>query len=180
MLGASSALGARQLRGNSAASRGGKSLVNTFPFNAGGGAHNLHDHAHHPEEDRSAHLPAQALAAREQRQGAEAAPTGFSDVAGAAPGPDGKRCIDKVEMVEETEYDDVVQCDHSYDKRCHTTFVTNYESQQEEECEENFRKICFINYEQVTVDVSCVDGCCIKCTRRSLLTRRLRSVDSRW
>merc|ERR1712198_443114 len=43
---------------------------------------------------------------------------------------DGKRCIDKVEMVEETEYDDVVQCDHSYDKRCHTTYVTNYESQQ--------------------------------------------------
>ena len=33
-------------------------------------------------------------------------------------------------MIEETEYDDVVQCDHSYDKRCHTTYVTNYESQQ--------------------------------------------------
>ncbi|XP_023336890.1 uncharacterized protein LOC111707934 [Eurytemora carolleeae] len=43
-------------------------------------------------------------------------------------------------MVEETEYDEVVQCDHSYDRRCHTTYVTNYESQQEEECEENFRK----------------------------------------
>jgi len=52
-------------------------------------------------------------------------------------------------MVEETEYDDVVQCDHSYDKRCHTTYVTNYESQQEEECEENFRKSCFIEYEQI-------------------------------
>merc|ERR1712201_64805 len=56
---------------------------------------------------------------------------------------------DKVEMVEETEYDDVVQCDHSYDKRCHTTYVTNYESQQEEECEENFRKSCFIEHEQI-------------------------------
>ena len=41
-------------------------------------------------------------------------------------GPDGKRCIDKVEMVEEIVYDDVVTCDHSYDKRCHTTYVTNY------------------------------------------------------
>merc|ERR1712106_48041 len=40
-------------------------------------------------------------------------------------------------------------CDHSYDKRCHTTYVTNYESQQEEECEENFRKSCFIEYEQI-------------------------------
>ena len=36
-------------------------------------------------------------------------------MAAARPGQDGKRCIDKVEMVEETEYDDVVQCDHSYD-----------------------------------------------------------------
>ena len=54
-----------------------------------------------------------------------------------------------VEMVEETEYDQVVQCDHSYDKRCHTTYVTNYDSQQEEECEENFRKSCFIEYEQI-------------------------------
>merc|ERR1719317_642676 len=54
-------------------------------------------------------------------------------------------------MVEETEYDDVVQCDHSYDKRCHTTYVTNYESQQEEECEENFRKSCFIEYEQIAL-----------------------------
>jgi len=52
-------------------------------------------------------------------------------------------------MIEEIEYDDVVQCDHSYDKRCHTTYVTNYDSQQEEECEENFRKSCFIEYEKI-------------------------------
>ena len=67
----------------------------------------------------------------------------------AAASADGKKCIDKVEMIEETEYDDVVQCDHSYDRRCHTTYVTQYESQQEEECEENFRKNCFIEYEQI-------------------------------
>ena len=30
----------------------------------------------------------------------------------------------KVEMIEETEYDEVIQCDHSYDRRCHTTYVT--------------------------------------------------------
>merc|ERR1712142_1300731 len=54
-------------------------------------------------------------------------------------------------MVEETEYDDVIQCDHSYDKQCHTTYVTNYDSQQEEECEENFRKRCFIEYEQIAI-----------------------------
>merc|ERR1739845_323989 len=86
---------------------------------------------------------------RISRQGGDDTDVSFGAVAGAAPGPDGKKCIDKVEMVEETEYDEVEQCDHSYDKRCHTTYVTNYESQQEEECDENFRKSCFIQYEQI-------------------------------
>merc|ERR1711942_469317 len=130
-------LGARQLRGN-AAQRDGKSLVGTFPFNA--------DHAHAHDH----HEPArQAINARPARQGGDDTGVSFADVAAAGPGNDGKKRIDKVEMVEETEYDDVVQCDHSYDRRCHTTYVTNYESQQEEECEENFRKNCFIEYEQI-------------------------------
>merc|ERR1712098_237291 len=53
-----------------------------------------------------------------------------------------------IQMVEETVYEEVIRCDHSYDKRCHTTYVTSYESQQEEECEENFRKTCFIACEK--------------------------------
>ena len=67
-----------------------------------------------------------SLDARGQRQGSDGGAPSFDDVAGARPGNDGKRCIDKVEMIEETEYDDVVKCEHSYDKRCHTTYVTNY------------------------------------------------------
>ena len=54
----------------------------------------------------------------------------------------GKRCVDKVEEVEEIVYDDVEECHHSYDKKCHTTYQTEYESQQEEECEDNFQKTC--------------------------------------
>merc|ERR1711874_531017 len=99
-----------------------------------------HDH----DNERSA---SQSLAGRAQRQGGDGTDVSFRAVAAAGPGGVGKRCIDKVEMVEETGYDEVVQCDHSYDKRCHTTYVTNYESQQEEECDENFRKNCFIEYE---------------------------------
>merc|ERR1719483_890009 len=59
----------------------------------------------------------------------------------------GRKCIDKVIMTEETVYDEVITCDHSYDKRCHTSYVTNHESQQEEECKENFKKSCYIDYE---------------------------------
>ncbi len=120
-----------------------RSLLNTFPFNA--------------QNNNQAGLPvARNLVPalnidtnRANRQGSADTDVSFPSVAAARPGADGKRCIEKVEMVEETEYDEVVQCDHSYDRRCHTTYVTNYESQQEEECEENFRKNCFIDYEKI-------------------------------
>merc|ERR1711875_119378 len=141
---AEAALAARQLRNNHLQERGSRSLVNTFPFNQRAGEDHHGDHGDHHEAHE-----ASSLDSRASRQGEEGGSVSFPDVAGAEPGDDGKRCIDKVEMVEETEYDDVVQCDHSYDRRCHTTYTTNYESQQEEECEENFRKSCFIEYEQV-------------------------------
>jgi hypothetical protein len=47
-------------------------------------------------------------------------------------------------------------------RRCHTTYVTTYDSQQEEECEDNFRKNCFIEYETIafnqTAKVSYADS----------------------
>merc|ERR1712037_246621 len=137
------ALGERRLRGDQV-ERDQRSLTNTFPFNQKGGAEEHHGH----HEEQHGHHEASELANRDSRQGADV-DVSFPAVAAAGPGSDGKRCIDKVEMVEETEYDDVVQCDHSYDRRCHTTYTTNYESQQEEDCEENFRKSCFIEYEQI-------------------------------
>merc|ERR1719230_67110 len=138
----SGVLSVRQLRPQSEP-REGKSLVNTFPFNS-----NIqHDHHNHHDD----HVPGQALDARNQRQGSADRVPNFSEVAAARPDPnnDGKRCIDKVVTVDVIEYDEEVHCDHSYDTRCHTTYVTNYESQQEEECEENFRKNCFIDYEKI-------------------------------
>merc|ERR1711981_1094503 len=83
-----------------------RSLVNTFPF--------------------SPRRPDTAPPLRADRQTSPTDSVSFDQVAAARPNNDGKRCI---EMVEVTEYDDVVQCDHSYDRRCHTTYVTNYESQ---------------------------------------------------
>jgi len=140
-----SALGARKLK--SSKPREEKSLLNTFPFNSKGT--DAADHDHLIEKQPSVQLT--ALDSEQRRGGGGSSSDGlsFGDVAGASPGRDGRRCIDKVETIEETEYDEVVQCDHSYDRRCHTSYVTNYESQQEEECEENFRKNCFINYEKI-------------------------------
>jgi len=144
-----------------------KSLLNTFPFNKQeeDGEHDHQPHHagqedHHPhhadqEDDVESNLsqsfkqPQIQLDARNFRQGSEINGVSFNEVSQAGPGGDGKKCIDKVEMVEETEYDDVVQCDHSYDKRCHVSYITNYVSQQEVECEENFVKNCFIDYEQI-------------------------------
>merc|ERR1712241_590599 len=116
-------LGARTLRGNSV--RESRNLLGTFPFNAQDGEdhHGAH-HGHHGQGH--GRQPVQSLEARAQRQGDDT-DVSFPAVAAAGPGADGKRCIDKVEMIEEIEYDDVVQCDHSYDRRCHTTYVTQYE-----------------------------------------------------
>merc|ERR1712179_353874 len=142
---AEAALGARRLRNNQ--SRDSRSLTGTFPFNQKGA--NEEHHGDHQENHDAPAASVSSFDSRASRQGDAEAAVDFGAVAAAGPGADGKRCIDKVEMVEETEYDDVVQCDHSYDRRCHTTYVTNYESQQEEECEENFRKNCFIEYEKI-------------------------------
>jgi len=69
----------------------------------------------------------------------------------------GKKCVDKIEQVEEIEYDELEECHHTYDKKCQTSYATEYESQQEEECEDNYKKSCEITYsphaENVTVQV---------------------------
>ena len=39
-----------------------------------------------------------------------------------------------------SEYDDEIHCKHSYSQKCHTTYTTDFEPQQEEECNENFKK----------------------------------------
>lgn len=80
------------------------------------------------------------------RQGAPHPPPPINvGVLAAAP----EQCVEKIVVVEEIEYEDQIDCKHSYDKKCHTTYTTDYEPQQEEECEENFKKDCFIEYKKV-------------------------------
>jgi len=138
----------------SAQRRNGKNLRGVFPFRqeAGrsAGHHEHHDHGdhHHDHGVQKAPSTGLALPARGSRQGAnDDVALDIGSIAAA-----GERCIDKVVMVEETEYDDVIECKHSYSEKCHTTYTTDFEPQQEEECEENFIKECFIEYKKVASD----------------------------
>ena len=65
---------------------------------------------------------------------------------------DGKICIQKVMMQERTEYQEVMTCTHDYVERCHDSFITTYEPHQEQECDENFRKVCNIVYEDSAIN----------------------------
>merc|ERR1739845_29433 len=136
--------------------RAGKNLRGTFPFsqNRGGNArgaapqHIDHGHHGHHEDHHAHHAQAGFDDIRDARQrgrgGGDEVALDIGSIAAA-----GERCIDKVVMVEETEYDDVVTCKHSYSEKCHTTYTTDFEPQQEEDCEENFVKSCFIEYRKV-------------------------------
>merc|ERR1712240_702779 len=103
---------------------------------------------HHHEEHHAHHEVDATRASRQRgRGGGDDVALDIGSIAAA-----GERCIDKVVMVEETEYDDVVTCKHSYSEKCHTPYPTAFEPQQEEECEENFIKNCFIEFRKVASD----------------------------
>lgn len=137
--------------------RDGKSFVNTFPFNAGG-LSSAHDHGQGHGQGQSP-APAEAFGGSslssssnlnrspKQQVGNNVVPLDIGTIAAA-----GEKCVDKVVMVEETEYDDEIHCKHSYSQKCHLTYATDYEPQQEEECEDNFKKRCFIEYKNVAKD----------------------------
>merc|ERR1711992_90221 len=128
--------------------RAGKNLRGTFPFNSRNNnraaAHHGDHHGHHEEHHAHHNVDDTRDARQRGRGGGDDVALDIGSIAAA-----GERCIDKVVMVEETEYDDVVTCKHSYSEKCHTTYTTDFEPQQEEDCEENFVKSCFIEYKKV-------------------------------
>merc|ERR1711962_1619100 len=124
--------------------RNGKNLAGVFPF-----AQTAGDHHHHHHEEQKAPIAALSVPARGARREEIIFPNDDVSLDIGTIAAAGERCIDKVVMVEETEYDDVITCKHSYSEKCHTTYTTDFEPQQEEECEENFVKNCFIEYKKV-------------------------------
>ena len=142
--------------------REGKTLVNTFPFNQQpADSHGHQDHHDHHDGHHDEHIDVVHADSRESRQrnrnrqrgGQQPRPSGGGgdvsniDTVFAAYNA-GQRCVDKVEMVEYTEYDDEVTCQHSYSQQCHNTYITDYKPAQKEECEENFVKNCHIEYKK--------------------------------
>ncbi|QQP50682.1 Uncharacterized protein FKW44_011782 [Caligus rogercresseyi] len=145
-------LGGPRARQLANANRDGRSLLNTFPFNSGarGTARSAtHDHDHHAANgDHAAH---------------EIMPPMLPMLSTPLPLTIDwpvKETSDPLPLPEnETEYDDHIECHHSYSERCHTTYTTDFEPQQEEECEENFKKDCFIEYKKVAVDETGPEEC---------------------
>merc|ERR1711936_296048 len=121
------------------AGRSGKNLRGTFPFNS-----KAQETAHHGAHHHEHNAVDEARASRQRgRGGNDDVALDIGSIAAA-----GERCIDKVVMEQTIEYDDVITCKHSYDEKCHTTYTTDFEPQQEEECEETFTKSCFIEYKK--------------------------------
>ena len=84
-------------------------------------------------------------------------------------GATGRKCIKKVMLTEYTDYTDVMTCVHKSEKRCHTTYVTDFKGHQEQKCDEKFEKRCTIYYENVAqndeVEV-CKTSLCQDCSRK--------------
>jgi len=120
-----------------------KSLVNTFPFDVNEGEHDHHHEHHHDHED--AEKTSSSLV--HPLLGRQYGPPDDNE-------EPSKKCVQKVMMVEETVWEDHETCDHSYDKRCHKSYTTTYSAVQEEECDEVFRKICYIEMVDIATNVT--------------------------
>jgi len=57
-----------------------------------------------------------------------------------------KQCLRRVVMEERRVPREVIKCTHSTHRSCHTSYITEYTSYQEEECRESFVKDCFISF----------------------------------
>jgi len=57
-------------------------------------------------------------------------------------------CIEKDEEITIMQKDPILECTHKNVEKCHYTYVTQFDSAQEEVCEENFEKSCQLTFKQ--------------------------------
>ena len=108
-----------------------------------------------PESPRSSSTEEQTLVRLEglisemkklARQESGPATPGGVDFSQATRQPDGRLCVIKEESVETLSKDPILECTHKNVEKCHYTYVTVFNPQQEEQCEENFEKSCQITF----------------------------------
>lgn len=73
---------------------------------------------------------------------------GSIDFSQAQRTPDGRLCVIKEETLETLAKDPILECRHKNIEKCHYTYVTAFNSVQEEVCEENFEKLCQITFKK--------------------------------
>merc|ERR1719189_746460 len=88
---------------------------------------------------------------RQGRQEEPPAATGV-DFSGCVEDESGLCCVEKEETVTTIEKEPLLECTHKEIEKCHYTYVTQFTSQQEEVCEENFEKTCQITFKQQAVN----------------------------
>ena len=83
------------------------------------------------------------------REGRQSVVQGGIDFSNAEVDPEsGLRCVFDEDEVESIEKTPILECTHQNVEKCHYTYVTRFDSAQEEVCEENFEKTCQITFKK--------------------------------
>ena len=98
-----------------------------------------------PKTSKHSKPKSQSLPRLQKQYNGETPDSGV-DFSQAVVNSEGKRCVVKNKSVENVKRQPILECTHKNVEKCHYTYVTVFNPQQEEQCEENFEKSCQITF----------------------------------
>jgi hypothetical protein len=120
-----------------------KKLRRDLQLGAAGGGHGQHHHRHH----QAPPYPSPQYIKQQKPQKGKKANGDTIDFSNAVLDPEtGKLCVTRFEQFDTLDKDPILECFHRQVKQCHLTYITQYQPNQEEVCEENFEKTCQITF----------------------------------